>query len=126
MPTVEKIEKVVGDVEIVKKSSKHESPGQMSKHYAPRTSLKIIDENTKIGSEKNAGLLAFKTPSKSMPFKKIEILSPNGDLDEAASNLFSALHRLDDAKLDVIYAEQLPEIGLGRAIMDRLRKARTV
>ncbi|KAA0007092.1 MAG: hypothetical protein FE042_04505, partial [Thermoplasmata archaeon] len=60
-------------------------------------------------------------------FEKIEVLSSSDDLNEAlrqaAQNLFSALHRLDHAGLDIIYAEPVPEIGLGRAIMDRLRKA---
>jgi len=41
----------------------------------------------------------------------------------AAANLFSALYRLDKANLDLILAEPIPETGLGRAIMDRLRRA---
>ena len=53
----------------------------------------------------------------------VEVLSPMGDLREAAANLFSCLHRLDKAELDIIYAEPVPESGLGRAIMDRLRRA---
>ena len=56
-------------------------------------------------------------------FHKIEVLSSSGNLHEVAANLFSCLHRLDEAGLDVIYAEPVPEEGLGRAIMDRLRKA---
>ena len=52
-----------------------------------------------------------------------EVLSSKGDLVEAAANLFLCLHRLDRKGLDVIYAEPVPEVGLGRAIMDRLRKA---
>ena len=42
---------------------------------------------------------------------------------EAAANLFSALHRLDDSGVSVIYALAVTETGLGLAIMDRLRKA---
>jgi L-threonylcarbamoyladenylate synthase len=53
----------------------------------------------------------------------VKALSPTGDLREAAANLFSLLHELDKAGLDVIYVEPVPEVGLGRAIMDRLRKA---
>jgi L-threonylcarbamoyladenylate synthase len=41
----------------------------------------------------------------------------------AAANLFSALHRLDAASVRSIYAVHVPEEGLGRAIMDRLRRA---
>ena len=53
----------------------------------------------------------------------MEILSAAGDLREAAATLFAKLRRLDDAGLDLILAEPVPEAGLGIAIMDRLRKA---
>ncbi|EDY18641.1 hypothetical protein CfE428DRAFT_4027 [Chthoniobacter flavus Ellin428] len=33
------------------------------------------------------------------------------------------MRRLDEAGLDMILAEEVPEHGLGIAIMDRLRKA---
>ncbi len=56
-------------------------------------------------------------------FAAAEILSPSGDLREAAARLFACLHRLDRQGLDLILAEPLPEAGLGVAIMDRLRKA---
>jgi len=53
----------------------------------------------------------------------ISKFTENGDLIEAAANLFSALHRLDDSGVSVIYAQAVTETGLGLAIMDRLRKA---
>ena len=53
----------------------------------------------------------------------MEVLSPGGDLREAAANLFAAIRRLDALNLEMILAETVPEVGLGRAIMDRLRRA---
>ena len=53
----------------------------------------------------------------------MEVLSKKGDLREAAANLFAAIRRLDALNLDLIVATPIPEIGLGRAIMDRLRRA---
>jgi L-threonylcarbamoyladenylate synthase len=47
----------------------------------------------------------------------------DGDEIERAAGLFDALHRLDAAGLDRIAAQAVPETGLGRAIMDRLRRA---
>ena len=55
-------------------------------------------------------------------FCAIEVLSPSGDLREAARNLFAALRRLDALGLDRLYAESSDERGLGLAIMDRLRR----
>ena len=144
---VEKIEKAIGKVKISTSSKKPRSPGQLSHHYSPRTSLKIIKRSLcnrreidlpkqNLGNKKiKAGLLALTAPTPlknskyaiplldKLRFEKIEILSSKGDLIEAASNFFFCLHRLDSAGLDIIYAETVPEIGLGRAIMDRLRKA---
>jgi L-threonylcarbamoyladenylate synthase len=58
-----------------------------------------------------------------LKFDHVEVLSKKGDFREAAANLFAAIRRLDAAKLDLILAEPVPEVGLGRAIMDRLRRA---
>ncbi|MGH2408504.1 MAG: Sua5 family C-terminal domain-containing protein, partial [Candidatus Limnocylindrales bacterium] len=59
------------------------------------------------------------------PYATVEVLSPSGDEIEAAARLFDALHRLDAAGLDRLVAQAVPETGLGRAIMDRLRRAAT-
>ncbi|MHC1611047.1 MAG: L-threonylcarbamoyladenylate synthase [Candidatus Methanospirareceae archaeon] len=121
---LEEIEEVIGKLEISTLSKRPRSPGQLPRHYSPRTPLKIIkDKDFNPPKDIKAGLLAFKPPKDKLSFEKVEVLSLSGDLREAASNLFSSLHSLDKADLDIIYAEPVPEIGLGRAIMDRLRKA---
>ena len=45
------------------------------------------------------------------------------DFREAAANLYGAMRCLDEAGLELIVAEPIPETGLGVAIMERLRKA---
>ena len=96
------------------------APGQLKSHYAPRTPLKIAATPQPVPG-KRCGLLAWKHP---LPgFDAVETLTPAGDLREAATRLFAAMRLLDEAGLDVILAEPVPETGLGAAIMDRLRKA---
>jgi L-threonylcarbamoyladenylate synthase len=95
------------------------TPGGLKSHYAPRTPL-MIEENPKPHGM-NTGLLAW--TSAEAGFCKIEYLSHAGDLHEAAANLYGAMRRLDDAGLDLIVAEPVPETGIGAAIMERLRKA---
>ncbi len=95
-----------------------EAPGQLASHYAPRTPLRIVPDAP---ASSRTGLLAWREPRTG--FGRCEVLSPRGDLREAAANLFAAMRRLDDAGLDLILAEPVPETGLGVAIMDRLRKA---
>ncbi len=119
----EEIEKVIGEVKIIKRSEKILSPGQLPYHYSPKTPLKILRNYKEVKKGIKAGLLAFKEAKEKEKFVKIEVLSEKGDLIEAASNFFSLLHKLDNAGLDIIYAEPVPEEGLGIAIMDRLYKA---
>lgn len=121
---LEEIEQVIGTISFDERTemAKPMSPGQLPQHYSPRTPIKLLDGN-EVQANQIRGLLAFKSPRNQELFKVTEILSTSGDLKEAAVNLFSCLHRLDKAGLDMIYAEPVPEIGLGKAIMDRLRRA---
>jgi L-threonylcarbamoyladenylate synthase len=57
------------------------------------------------------------------PFAAVEVLDANGDVVGAAGRLFDALHSLEAADLSRIVAEPFPDVGLGRAVMDRLRRA---
>lgn len=120
---VEEIEEEIGTVKILEKNEKIQSPGQLHVHYSPHTPLYIIDRNQPPKySNKKIGYLAFeKWPA--IEVDEVQILSPSGDLIEAAARLFSCLHNLDEAGVDIILAERIPEVGLGRAIMDRLKKA---
>lgn len=123
---LEDIEKIAGKVKIAEGPGAANSPGRLPSHYRPDTPLKIIGKGDfeKIDGE-NAGLLAFSPDGREVKFKATEILSEKGDLREAARRFFSCLRRLDAMSLGMIYAEAVPEKGLGRAIMERLKKAET-
>ncbi|MNC88229.1 SUA5 domain protein [compost metagenome] len=56
-------------------------------------------------------------------FAAVLFLSRDGDLEEAAANLFAMLRRLDRPEFSGIAVMPIPETGLGRAINDRLRRA---
>jgi len=123
---LEEVESVIGTVSVGSvNKEKPSAPGMLPKHYAPRTPI-LLDwsekDVAKYGNRK-VGLLTFHKISPSLKFSQVEVLSEKGDLREAAANLFSAIRRLDDSGLDLILAEPVPEVGLGRAIMDRLRRA---
>lgn len=111
------------------------APGQLKSHYAPRTPMFLLKEGEAIrpgtpeqlglASGKRCGALAWRgiEAGAGERYTHTEILSPEGNLREAAARLFAAMRRLDAARLDAIIAEPVPETGLGVAIMDRLRKA---
>ena len=94
------------------------SPGQLDSHYAPRAKLKLDADRVEAGE----ALLAF-GPGEPAGASRVVNLSPDGDLREAAANLFGALRELDSSGADVIAAMPIPDEGLGEAINDRLRKA---
>jgi L-threonylcarbamoyladenylate synthase len=124
--SLEEIESIIGKVEVTEiREDRPSAPGMLLRHYAPQTPI-ILDwdeKNLDLHKNKKIGLLAFQEPKGNLKFHSIEFLSKKGDMREAAANLFAAIRRLDALNLDLILAEPVPEVGLGRAIMDRLRRA---
>jgi L-threonylcarbamoyladenylate synthase len=124
--SLEEIESIIGKVEISPiEKDRPSAPGLLPRHYAPRTPI-VLNWDEKyldLYKDKNIGLLAFQETKNNLKFHSIEVLSKKGDIREAAANLFAAIRRLDALNLDLIVAEPISEIGLGRAIMDRLRRA---
>ncbi len=98
------------------------APGQLPSHYSPSTPLKYLKELNDIPSGR-WGLLTLKPHAQAGSFQTAEVLSADGNLREAAANLFSTLRKLDGMGLDGILALSVPEEGLGRAINDRLKRA---
>ncbi len=121
--TREEIEDITGPLAMPVDADRPASPGRLSHHYAPKTPLVLCDQVAPPVAACCAGLLAFRPPSRRDGFAAVEVLSQGGDLREAATNLFAAIHRLDAMNLEVIFAERLPPRGLGAAINDRLERA---
>jgi L-threonylcarbamoyladenylate synthase len=127
--SVEAIEAVIGKVKVhTHSTSNPHAPGQLASHYAPRKPFKLIDfTDWNIKSQafpiEKIGILSFNSLIVNIPFENQVILSPKSDFAEAAQRLFTGMRHLDNLPIEVIYAELLPEAGLGRAINDRLRRA---
>jgi L-threonylcarbamoyladenylate synthase len=121
--TPEDIERVLGVRPLIDdgQHDQPKSPGQLLRHYAPKTKLRLDAK----GPESGEAFLAFGpsilTRAKLDP--SVKNLSANGDLNEAAANLFSYLHELDKGGYVGIAIAAIPEQGLGLAINDRLRRA---
>lgn len=123
---VEDLRDTSADVELrVNQSSNPQSPGQLKSHYAPRIPLVIGDINvlTSEFADKKLAVLVFQEKSFASNIVAEEVLSPTGDLKEAARNLFGALRRLDKSGADMIVTEHFPNYGFGVAINDRLERA---
>jgi L-threonylcarbamoyladenylate synthase len=125
--SVQEIENCIGEsIEIeISSGSNPSSPGQLDKHYAPKTPFIIVEDL-------ETQMLKFKDKKLAyLGFGEIQVLenlytlnlSQNSDLSEAAQNLFHYMRLLDQIGFDCILTMNVPEIDLGRAINDRMRRA---
>jgi L-threonylcarbamoyladenylate synthase len=89
------------------------SPGMLASHYAPGLPVRLNVTDPRPG-EALLGLGAMACTLN---------LSPTGDLEEAAANLFAMLRALDRAEFTAIAVAPIPDAGLGLAINDRLKRA---
>jgi L-threonylcarbamoyladenylate synthase len=124
---VEDIEAVVGQVKMITHDDiAPAAPGMFSKHYAPLTTTFLTaDVKKKLITfpDQKIGVIVFQNEVNDPKIVQQEVLSPTGNLAEAASQLYAALHRLDHCNLDCIIAERFPDFGLGKTINDRLKRA---
>ena len=140
----EEIERATGvPIDLFIPGSKISAPGMLTQHYSPRKPLRMLpdklfklDDFSALASGKMVGLLLL---SGKLELAQahcnahyagkviIEILSPSGDLSEAAQNLFAKMRALDESAAEVIWAEPCENAaGLGYAIQDRLKRASAI
>ncbi|MCX7606528.1 MAG: L-threonylcarbamoyladenylate synthase [Bacteroidia bacterium] len=119
----EKIEEALGE-KLYSRSApsvrKPITPGQFPKHYAPKKPLLYGWNSPPV--EPNASLILFSgSPQTSHPYT--HVLSPEGDLETAASSLYATLHACEEEPTEYIIAQQVPLTGIGESLHDRLRRA---
>lgn len=117
------------------KDSTPRSPGMKYTHYAPKGDLIVVEGlrtnvqhwiGVQLGQKKEksekTGVLAFDSPSSE--YRKADhVIVLGSDLRIAAGRLYAALREFDELGIHMIYSEACEETGLGRALMNRLRKA---
>lgn len=89
------------------------SPGRLSRHYSPAAPVRLNVQAPRPGE----AYLAFG------PGAHRWNLSSSGDLRQAAARLFAYLREADRTHPIAIAVAPIPDIGLGEAINDRLRRA---
>ena len=122
------------------------SPGTRYRHYAPRARVVLVEALPEVppeeagaaqpGAELSAAvrrlwdeglrvgvMVTVEAASRVPEGAVVRVMGPRADPAAVAARLFALLRELDDAGLDAIVVEGIPEQGLGRAVMDRLRRA---
>ncbi|HAD17310.1 MAG TPA: threonylcarbamoyl-AMP synthase [Erythrobacter sp.] len=92
-----------------------EAPGQLASHYAPGKPVRLMASEV----APDEFLIGFGDVAGDCS------LSDNGDLTEAASRLYACLHDGALSAKPRIAVAAIPEVGVGIAINDRLRRAAT-
>ncbi|NVK33526.1 MAG: threonylcarbamoyl-AMP synthase [Rhodobacteraceae bacterium] len=98
-----------------------QAPGMLTSHYAPEAGVRLNASHVNPGE----ALLAFgeQNLEGSEAACAVINLSKNANLVEAAARLFAAMRELDACGAASICVQGIPEVGLGEAINDRLRRA---
>ncbi|MDQ7859774.1 MAG: L-threonylcarbamoyladenylate synthase [Armatimonadota bacterium] len=112
------------------------SPGTRYRHYAPRARVVLVEGRPDAGERVAAavrrlwdeglrvGAMVTSEGAAGVPAGAVvRVMGPRAAPEVIAANLFAQLRELDEAGLDAIVVEGVAERGLGRAVMDRLRRA---
>jgi L-threonylcarbamoyladenylate synthase len=102
------------------------SPGTRYRHYAPTCAIEIVAPANLAARAQaltsqglRAGVVA---PARCHVDSAVSVIR-FADVDELARGLYGAFRDAEAADLDVLLCSAVPEIGVGRAVMDRLRRA---
>lgn len=103
----------------------HRSPGTRFKHYQPAAKVYVIEDvASALVQFNNARCAAIGV------FTAEQITAPNlvlaencRDLSHYAQRLFEFFREADSAQCEIILCQNVPESGIGAALMDRLRRA---
>jgi len=125
--SIEEIELLAGEMQYnISENNAPMAPGMLSKHYAPTTftiaTTNLLD-TIELYPNIKMGIVAFKNYTLNQKEIKLELITNNDNLEEAAKNFYAALHRLDNENLDLIIIERPPFQSIGKTINDRIDRA---
>lgn len=135
--TQERLEQVVDKVSIdqhlVSEKEAPKAPGMKYKHYSPDVPVWIVEGDEQVfrkaiewAKNKNQRIGLFADNQVTGMFaNEVEAFFSFGEysVEQGTKLLFAGLRNLDEQKIDVIFAQDFPETGLGIAYMNRLKKA---
>ncbi len=134
--TKKQLTEVVGSVEVDRAltsgNAKPKAPGMKYKHYAPNAPMFLVDGTAdfiqQLIREKQAqglrvGVLATEETASQYRSDLVLACGSRSELSTVARALYDTLRTFNHGKIDIIYSEVFPTVGVGQAIMNRLLKA---
>ncbi len=100
--------------------ARQRSPGTRHRHYAPRASVHLVAHPQDAVPDPRHAYIGLVTPAHADRFARVRRCDT---VAQYAHGLFHFFHLCDAAGCTRIYCQQVSEEQLGRALMDRLRRA---
>ncbi len=94
------------------------SPGLKHRHYSPTATVVITDLKFEISDLRSSAFIGISRPEHSFDF-----VNECSSVEEYAHSVFEFFRECDRLGIRTIYCEDVPETGIGAALMDRLRRA---
>ncbi len=118
--SIEQLRKVVPTTAAYRsdESTVARSPGLRHKHYSPRARIVLTESGVELSGEPGTAFIGLRAPSITSEF---ELMCSN--VDEYAHLVFEFFRECDRKGIKTIFCEKVDEIGIGVALMDRLRRA---
>ncbi len=92
------------------------SPGTRHPHYRPRARVILVEDGRAVACEDC--MVIAPDPGTGVAYPR-----PYRSLEELGRHLYAWLREADTLGAAAIYVQRVPEVGLGAALMNRLRKA---
>jgi len=118
--SIEMVRKILPDAEFADPAKLEiaRSPGMKYRHYAPRAAVKIVVKGEIVPDAENAGYIGCGIPS-----QNFRLRAQCKSADDYAARLFEFFRECDRRGIRTIYCESVAPEGIGRALLDRLRRA---
>jgi L-threonylcarbamoyladenylate synthase len=124
----ERVEDALGHAVAVRSDGVVRAPGTLSSHYAPRARVEVVEARDLAGRARamtrtvaRVGVIAPKLPD-DVPAGVVIVGTP-ADAEEYARSLYALLRDADARGIEVLLAVPPPDVGIGAAVTDRLRRA---
>ncbi len=96
------------------------SPGVRYRHYAPRARVHLVDAPEAAKPDPDAAYIGLDAPPDSDAFGRVRVVT---SVEAYAHEIFDFFRQCDAEGIRTIYCQRVPTVGLGLALMDRLRRA---
>lgn len=118
--SLEDLQRVVPEVKVYSPQAgeRVRSPGLTHRHYSPKAEVLILEQGVGIANSESSGYIGLSTP-----LGTFGLVVVCRDSSEYARSLFEFFRECDRRGLTRIYCESVEEAGIGRALMDRVRRA---